>query len=125
MIRTTSRSSLPVIVLVMALIAGACGTNAGSGAPAATSGSSTATGGSPAAGGSPAGGGSAAANLTGTLTVWAMGNEGTKLSILADAFTKANPGVKVNVTPVDWGQAVTRPRSRAARLLTSARWAPT
>jgi multiple sugar transport system substrate-binding protein len=108
MIRTTSRPSLPVIALVMALIAGACGTNGGSGAPAATSGSSTATGGSPAAGGSPAGGSSAAANLTGTLTVWAMGNEGTKLSILADAFTKANPGVKVNVTPVDWGQAVTK-----------------
>jgi multiple sugar transport system substrate-binding protein len=37
-----------------------------------------------------------------------MGNEGTKLTVLADAFTKANPGVKVNVTPVDWGEAVTK-----------------
>jgi multiple sugar transport system substrate-binding protein len=108
MIRTTHRSSLPAIVLVMALVAGACGTNGGSGAPA-TSGSSTAagsssTGGSPAAGG----GSSAAANLSGDLTVWAMGNEGTKLTTLADAFMKVNPGVKVSVTPVDWGQAVTK-----------------
>ena len=104
MIRTTSRASLPVIALVMALLAGACGTNGGSGAPVATSGSSTATGGSPATGG----GSSAAATLSGTLTVWAMGNEGTKLTTLANAFMTANPGVKVNVTPVDWGQAVTK-----------------
>jgi multiple sugar transport system substrate-binding protein len=99
---------MPAIVLVLALLAGACGTNGGSGAPAATSGSSAAAGSSSAGGSPAAGGSSAAANLTGTLTVWAMGNEGTKLSILADAFTKANPGVKVNVTPVDWGQAVTK-----------------
>ncbi|MEA2550180.1 MAG: multiple sugar transport system substrate-binding protein [Chloroflexota bacterium] len=108
MIPTTRRSSMPAIVLVLALLAGACGTNGGSGAPAATSGSSAAAGSSSAGGSPAAGGSSAAANLTGTLTVWAMGNEGTKLSILADAFTKANPGVKVNVTPVDWGQAVTK-----------------
>jgi multiple sugar transport system substrate-binding protein len=37
-----------------------------------------------------------------------MGNEGTKLSTLADAFMKQYPNVKVSVTPVDWGQAVTK-----------------
>ena len=84
----------------------ACGTNSGSNAPAGSSGTpgSSAAGGSPAAGGS----GGTSANLTGELTVWAMGNEGTKLKTLADAFVKANPGVKVSVTPVDWGQAVAK-----------------
>jgi len=37
-----------------------------------------------------------------------MGNEGVLLGTLADEFMKANPGVKVSVTPVDWGQAVTK-----------------
>jgi multiple sugar transport system substrate-binding protein len=90
-------------VLTIAIVG--CGTNGSSNAPAAASGA--APGGSTAAGSSTGGGASTAA-LSGTLTVWAMGNEGTKLTVLADAFTKANPGVKVNVTPVDWGQAVTK-----------------
>ena len=37
-----------------------------------------------------------------------MGNEGVMLGTLADAFMKVNPGVKVSVTPVDWGQAVAK-----------------
>jgi ABC-type sugar transport system, periplasmic component len=37
-----------------------------------------------------------------------MGNEGTLLGTLADAFMKANPGVKVNVTPVAWSEAVAK-----------------
>ncbi len=37
-----------------------------------------------------------------------MGNEGVKLKDLADAFMKENPGTTVNVTPVDWGQAVAK-----------------
>jgi len=104
MIRTTLRSPLQAIALVVALVTAACGTNQGSGAGSAAP--ATAAGGSePAAS---TGGSSPAANLSGELTVWAMGNEGTKLSTLADAFTKANPGVKVSVTPVDWGQAVAK-----------------
>jgi multiple sugar transport system substrate-binding protein len=104
MIRTTFRSPLSAIALVVALVTAACGTNQGSGA--ASGAPATAAGGSePAAS---TGGSSPAANLSGELTVWAMGNEGTKLSTLADAFTKANPGVKVSVTPVDWGQAVAK-----------------
>ena len=37
-----------------------------------------------------------------------MGNEGTKLGVMADKFMAANPDVKVSVTPVDWGQAVAK-----------------
>lgn len=42
---------------------------------------------------------------TGTITVWAMGTEGEKLSVLAKDFEAANPGVKVNVTAVPWDDA--------------------
>ena len=99
MIRTTHRSPLPALALVVALVAMACGTNQGSGA--AGSASQAAGSQPPAATGSPAA-------LSGQLTVWAMGAEGTKLGTLADAFMAANPGVKVSVTPVDWGQAVAK-----------------
>ena len=107
MIRTY-RSPL-AIALVVALVVAACGTNNGSGAAGGASGAPPSAAGSQAAG-SPAesGGASPAANLSGDLTVWAMGNEGTKLSALADAFMKDNPNVKVSVTPVDWGQAVAK-----------------
>jgi multiple sugar transport system substrate-binding protein len=37
-----------------------------------------------------------------------MGNEGVELKKLAEGFTKANPGVTVNVTPVAWDQAVSK-----------------
>jgi multiple sugar transport system substrate-binding protein len=42
---------------------------------------------------------------TGTITVWAMGTEGEKLSVLAKDFEAANPGTKVNVTAVPWDSA--------------------
>lgn len=79
------------------LLAAACGTNAGSSGPAGSAEGATQA---PAI--------SPAASLGGSLTVWAMGNEGVKLKVLADAFMAANPGVTVNVTPVDWGQAVAK-----------------
>jgi multiple sugar transport system substrate-binding protein len=100
---TTLRSPLPVIALAVALVATACGTNNSSGNGGASGAPATAAGSEPA--GSSGSGGAA---LSGDLTVWAMGNEGTKLSTLADAFMKDNPGVKVTVTPVDWGQAVAK-----------------
>jgi multiple sugar transport system substrate-binding protein len=102
----TSRISWRVLALITALIVatGACGTNEGSGSPAAA-----ATDGGAGAGASVSPAGSApAAAVSGELTVWAMGNEGTKLGTLADAFMEANPDVKVSVTPVDWGQAVAK-----------------
>jgi multiple sugar transport system substrate-binding protein len=101
-----SRISWRVFTLITALIVAiaACGTNDRSGSPAA---GATDGGTGAGASGSPAGS-APAADLSGELTVWAMGAEGTKLGTLADAFMKENPGVKVKVTPVDWGQAVAK-----------------
>jgi multiple sugar transport system substrate-binding protein len=89
-------------VAIVAVALAACGTNetGGSTGPGASTG--------PAASGSQAPAVSASADLSGDLTVWAMGNEGVKLQTLADGFMKENPGVKVSVTPVDWGQAVAK-----------------
>ncbi len=103
----TSRISWRVLALVTALVLAisACGTNKGAGS-AAPDASAPAAATDAGASGSTAGGSAAA--LSGELTVWAMGAEGTKLGALADAFMKANPGVKVKVTPVDWGQAVAK-----------------
>jgi|BarGraNGADG00212_1021973.scaffolds.fasta_scaffold08290_1 multiple sugar transport system substrate-binding protein len=82
------------ILASFGLIVAACGTNSGSAAPGGSANQPPAV--------SPAG------SVTGTLTVWAMGNEGVKLKDLAAAFMKDNPGTTVNVTPVDWGQAVAK-----------------
>jgi multiple sugar transport system substrate-binding protein len=91
---------LLVAVACIGLLAASCGTNAGSSKPADSGGSPGTASQAPAI--------SPAASLGGTLTVWAMGNEGVKLKVLADAFMKLHPGVTVNVTPVDWGQAVAK-----------------
>lgn len=42
--------------------------------------------------------------LGGEITVWAMGAEGEKLGVLADAFTEES-GVAVTVTPIPWDVA--------------------
>jgi multiple sugar transport system substrate-binding protein len=41
----------------------------------------------------------------GEITVWAMGTEGEKLSVLAKDFEAANPNAKVHVTAVPWDAA--------------------
>jgi multiple sugar transport system substrate-binding protein len=105
--RTSYRSPLPAIALVVALVATACGTNNGSGGGAA-SGAAPTVAGSQAAGSAPPASSAPAADLSGELTVWAMGAEGTKLGKLADAFMAENPGVKVKVTPISWNDAVAR-----------------
>jgi multiple sugar transport system substrate-binding protein len=99
MIGTSTRSPFVALTLVAALLVGACGTNEGGGASA---GASTDVSGSPASQ-APA---DSPAAVEGELTVWAMGNEGVLLGEMADAFMAENPGTTVNVTPVDWGQAV-------------------
>ena len=83
-------------VAIIAVAVAACGTNetGGSTGPGASANQAPAV--------------SPAAELSGDLTVWAMGNEGVHLQTLADAFMTENPGVKVSVTPVDWGQAVAK-----------------
>jgi len=104
---TSRRSSLArgsplriaAILAGVGLLVAACGTNTASNAPG---GSASQAPGSQAPAISPAG------SVSGTLTVWAMGNEGVKLKVLGDAFMAANPGTTVNVVPVDWGQAVSK-----------------
>jgi multiple sugar transport system substrate-binding protein len=47
----------------------------------------------------------ASGKASGDITVWAMGTEGEKLSVLAQDFMKENPEAKVTVTPVPWDGA--------------------
>ena len=97
------------ILAGVALLVASCGTNTGSTAPGASAGVAGASAGAASAGAaSQAPAISPAASVSGTLTVWAMGNEGVKLKDLAATFMKDNPGTTVNVTPVDWGQAVAK-----------------
>ncbi|MFT8592911.1 MAG: extracellular solute-binding protein [Bifidobacterium sp.] len=42
---------------------------------------------------------------TGTVTIWAMGNEGDKLSSFVSGFEKENPDVTVKVTAIPWSSA--------------------
>lgn len=102
MIRRTNWSPLAAIGVILALLVSACGTNQGGGSPTAAT--SAAPDGSPGASAEA----TAEASASGTLTVWAMGNEGVLLGTLAEAFMAENPGATVNVTPIDWGVAVDR-----------------
>jgi multiple sugar transport system substrate-binding protein len=87
MTRTTSRRGvLLAAVTAVALAAAACGRDEG---------------GNEAREGDRVGSGKA----SGEITVWAMGTEGEKLSVLADDFTRENPDAKVTVTPVPWDGA--------------------
>ncbi|MDQ3127766.1 MAG: sugar ABC transporter substrate-binding protein [Chloroflexota bacterium] len=99
--RRLSRATLLAVAFSLSFGLAACGTNNGTAAPGSQA---------PGSQGAGASGGTAASSgpVSGDLTVWAMGNEGTKLKTLADAFMKDNPDVKVSVTPVDWGQAVAK-----------------
>ncbi|WP_163510134.1 sugar ABC transporter substrate-binding protein [Fodinicola acaciae] len=74
------------LLLVAVLAMSACGRSAGENA----GGSSEAIGSGPA---------------KGAITVWAMGTEGEKLSVLAKQFEAANPGAKVAVTAIPWDAA--------------------
>ncbi|MDQ1022347.1 extracellular solute-binding protein [Streptomyces afghaniensis] len=47
----------------------------------------------------------ASGEVTGTVTLWAQGTEGEKLPALVKGFETANPGVKVKVTAIPWGDA--------------------
>jgi multiple sugar transport system substrate-binding protein len=86
----------------------ACGTNDGQGSGGVAGATGVPGSGGPDAGSAAPGSAGPAADISGDLTVWSMGNEGALLPSLAEAFMKEYPNVKVNVTPVDWGQAVTK-----------------
>src|SRR5262245_21032607 len=95
---------LAALLAASAIVIGACGSN--------DSGGGGGAGGTAAAGESQAPASQAPEVSTGTvsgeLTIWGMGNEGTKLQTLADDFMAQNPDVNISVTPVDWGQAVAK-----------------
>jgi multiple sugar transport system substrate-binding protein len=82
-----------VLVSCLALVAAACGSRDEQGGQSGAPGSQA-----------PASSGPVAGNVD----VWAMGNEGTLLGTLAKDFETANSGVTAKVTPVDWGQAVSK-----------------
>ncbi|MGZ6315199.1 MAG: extracellular solute-binding protein [Candidatus Limnocylindrales bacterium] len=86
------------ILATVGLLVASCGSNAG-GTPGSSASAGTASQ-APAI--------SPATSVGGTLTVWAMGNEGVLLKALGDSFMKANPGVTVTVVPVSWDQAVAK-----------------
>ncbi|MGW1429874.1 sugar ABC transporter substrate-binding protein [Streptomyces sp. NPDC002431] len=60
------------------------------------------------------GGDDVAADKKQTITVWAMGAEGEKLTDVAKEYTKANPNITVKVTPVGWDVAHQKLVSAAA-----------
>jgi multiple sugar transport system substrate-binding protein len=94
---------LAALLAASAIAIAACGSNDGGNGSA---GASTAPGQSAApASQAPA---VSTGTVSGELTVWGMGNEGAKLDVLAKDFMAKYPDVKVNVTPVDWGQAVAK-----------------
>jgi multiple sugar transport system substrate-binding protein len=108
--RFASRAAALAGTLVLLFSVAACGTNDGQGSggvggETGVPGSAAPDTGSAAPAGS---GGAAGGDVSGELTVWGMGNEGALLGSLADAFMAEYPNVTVNVTPVDWGQAVTK-----------------
>jgi len=96
------KSNLRIVAIAatISLLAMGCGTNEPAGSVQQATGQ---PGASPGAtdGGAPVA-------ISGELNVWAMGNEGALLGALADDFMTEFPDVTVNVTPVDWGQAVTK-----------------
>ena len=47
----------------------------------------------------------ATGDVSGTVTVWAMGTEGEKLGEFAKAFTEENPDVTIDVTAIPWDAA--------------------
>ena len=86
MTRPTRRTVLLTAVTAVALAATACGRDSGGGSASQ-------------------GGAVSQGKASGEITVWAMGTEGEKLSVLADDFMKDNPDAKVTVTAVPWDGA--------------------
>jgi multiple sugar transport system substrate-binding protein len=89
------------LFVAASLVATACGSNDQQGGASGSAGASQPAGSRAASGGT-------GGDVSGELTVWAMGNEGALLGSMADLFMEEYPDVTVNVTPVDWGQAVAK-----------------
>lgn len=85
--RRGARAGL-VLTAALAVVLAGCGRDSGSGGGGEAGGEQVADG-----------------KASGEITVWAMGAEGEKLSVLADAFMAENPDAKVTVTPIPWDGA--------------------
>lgn len=106
--RSIPRAAGLAASLLLLFSVAACGSNKGG-----SGGVEGATGGPPESGAAsgPASApesAAAPADVSGNLTIWGMGNEGTLLDSMVQKFNAKYPNVKVSVTPVDWGQAVTK-----------------
>ena len=106
--RFVSRASALAGSLVLIFTLAACGTNDGQGSGGAGGATSAPGSTAPDTGSAAPGSAAPGGDISGDLTVWSMGNEGTLLGSLADAFMQQYPNVKVSVTPVAWDQAVTK-----------------
>jgi multiple sugar transport system substrate-binding protein len=106
--RFVSRASALAGSLILVFTLAACGTNDGQGSGGVGGATGVPGSAEPDTGSAAPGSAAAGGDVSGDLTVWGMGNEGAMLTSLADAFMQKYPNVTVNVTPVDWGQAVTK-----------------
>jgi len=79
-----SLAFLLITVLIMSMFLAACGTSENT---------------------DDAGGGEGAGDKQKTISVWAMGEEGKKLSELSAKFEEENPNIKVNVQAIPWDTA--------------------
>jgi multiple sugar transport system substrate-binding protein len=106
--RFLSRASVLAGSLVLIFALAACGTNDGQGSGGVGGATGAPGSAQPDTGSAAPGSAAPAADISGDLRVWGMGNEGAMLDSLADAFMEQYPNVTVNVTPVAWDQAVTK-----------------
>ncbi|GAB3442280.1 sugar ABC transporter substrate-binding protein [Actinophytocola sediminis] len=83
---TPRPTRLLAVLTAVTLLAAACGRDEGGG-------------------GAEEGAGVDQGKASGEITVWAMGAEGEKLSVLAKDFMAENPDARVTVTPVPWDGA--------------------
>ena len=116
--RWSKFSMLTVLTMLIVLVLSACGDNTTAPAPATTAASAATTAAAVATTAAISATTAASAATTaaaaagpkvapGNLTVWAVGSEDDAkvFQSAADAFGKANPGVKVTIQPVSWDDA--------------------
>jgi multiple sugar transport system substrate-binding protein len=105
------------LIAIAGLAVASCGRTAatvagpGSGSAAAPTSAASGPAGSGPAGSGPAGSGPAASDpaasgpATGELNIWAQADEAAGLPPFAEEFMKANPGLKISITPLPWDAA--------------------
>ncbi len=112
---TTSRGRFlvlsVVLTMLMSLLLAACGDSTATTAPAPTAAAATTAAGAATTAAPAATTAAAADTKPVTLEMWIMPNSGKAaddLNKVLAGFTQQNPNIKVNVTVVDWGDALTK-----------------